>query len=188
MVGICAHLSMTYQDLLRERFGSPMKHYSRQRHLCLDSKSRCEYPELLPWLHPHSHPNHIPSDNTDFRRTARSRRYVDSLQSQAKGSLVSVAPNLHQQLYLANDASQPVNYCDETPLYSSDQINRSGCCLEEQSTHMKRSLAWKQDWGCSHLIVTELGAANTRAYILGLWFHRIAQLPASLSRLVQQIV
>jgi hypothetical protein len=24
-----------------------------------------------------------------------------------------VAPNLHQQLYLANDASQPVNYCDE---------------------------------------------------------------------------
>ena len=103
---------MTYWYLLRERFGSPMKHYSRQCRLYLDSKSRCEYPELLPWLHPHSPPNHIPSDNTDSKSTARSRRYVDSPQSQAKESLVSVAPNLHQQLYLANDASLPVNYCD----------------------------------------------------------------------------
>jgi hypothetical protein len=138
-----------------------MKHYSRQRHLCLDSKSRCEYPELLPWLHPHSPPNHIPSDNTDFRRTARSRRYVDSPQSQADESLVSVAPNLHQQLYLANDASQPVNYCDEdTSLFigpnqavwllprRAKHPNETGSCLEARL----RLLAPDRDriGGCQH--------------------------------------
>ena len=74
--------------------------------------------KLLPWLHPHSPPEQYLIGQHRLGSTARSRRYVDSPQSRVKESLVSVAPNLCQQLYLANDASQPVNYCDgDTSLF-----------------------------------------------------------------------